>query len=321
MTLSFTAIDFETANSNRGSICAVGLAKVVNGSVLDTRSWLIAPPDGGGFDAFNTTIHGITAAAVVNAPTWTASLPEILDFVGEDVVVAHNAAFDLGALRDACTHAGLPWPSLNYACTLVLSRAILDLPVYKLPWVADALQIPAFDHHEAGADAKACALIAIELARSVGEENIPGLLAHASVRLGRVENSYWSGSRKARAISTAGPRPSLGPGDIDPDGTMSGEVVCFTGKISWSRSDAQELVVRHGGTFNSGNPTKKTTLLVTGDYDERSLRPGMAFGSKLARAFALVDQGQKLEIMTEEDFLQRLAPEEGNRESSVQPSS
>lgn len=314
MTLSFTAIDFETANSNRGSICSVGLAKVVNGRILESKSWLIAPPDGGGFDAFNTSIHGITAAAVANAPDWTTSLRDILAFVGDDVVIAHNAAFDLGALRNACTHAGLPWPSLNYACTLVLARAILDLPVYKLPWVADALQIPSFDHHEAGADAQACAHIAVELARLVGAGTVPELLDHASVRLGTVENSYWSGSRKARAISMAAPRPYLEPGGIDPDGPMAGEVVCFTGKISWSRSDAQELVVRHGGTFNSGNPTKKTTLLVTGDYDERSLRPGMTFGSKLARAFALVQQGQKLEILTEKDFLQKLAPEEGTRD-------
>ena len=142
--------------------------------------------------------------------------------MGDDVVIAHNAAFDLGALRNARTHAGLPWLSLNYACTLVLARAILDLPVYKLPWVADALQVPSFDHHDAGADAKACAHIAVELARSVGAGTVLELLEHASVRLGRVENSYWSGCRKARPISMTAPRPHLGPGDIDPDGPMAG---------------------------------------------------------------------------------------------------
>ena len=320
MTISFTAIDFETANSNRGSICSVGLAKVISGSIVETRSWLISPPDGAEFDAFNTAIHGITAAAVFDAPDWPTSLRHILEFIGEDIIIAHNAAFDLGALRDACTHAGLPWPSLNYACTVVLARTILDLPVYKLPWVADALEIPSFAHHDARDDAEACALIAIELAKHAEMETIGELLTHTSVMLGRVENNSWSGCRRTRQLSASAARPSLQPGEIDPHGPMSGEVVCFTGKISWSRSDAQELVVRHGGTFNSGNPTRKTTLLVTGDYDDRSLRPGMVFGNKLARAFALVDQGQKLEIITERDFIQRLAPDEGKRAPAVQGS-
>lgn len=318
MTLSFTAIDFETANSRRGSVCSVGLTKVVDGSIKETTSWLISPPDGGGFEPFNTAIHGLTAEDVRHAPDWASSLQDILNFIDGDLVMAHNAAFDVGALRDACSFAGIEWPALDYACTLVLARALLDLPVYKLPWVAEALQVPSFEHHEAGADARACALIAISLAASQGAATVAELLSFAHVRPGRTESGFWSGSRKASS-SAAAPRPVLEPGDIDPHGPMAGEVVCFTGKISWSRDDAKELVVRSGGTFNPGKPTKKTTIMVTGDYDERSLRPGMAFGTKLARAFVLVEEGQKLEIMTEDDFRQKLAPEEGVREAPVQP--
>jgi DNA polymerase-3 subunit epsilon len=48
MPLSFTAIDFETANARRGSICSVGLTKVTNGVVTASTSWLITPPDGAG---------------------------------------------------------------------------------------------------------------------------------------------------------------------------------------------------------------------------------------------------------------------------------
>ncbi len=317
MTLSFTAIDFETANRSRGSICSVGLAKVVDGRILETRSWIISPPDGGGFDAFNSALHGITAADTVDAPDWNSSLSEILDFIGDDTVLAHNAGFDIGALRDACDFAGLEWPVLNYTCTLVLARTMLDLPVYKLPWVTEALGIPPFDHHEAGADAQACALVAIALAESRGSNSVTDLLTAAGVRLGRVEGMSWLGSQKARPVSQRTPRAALVPGEINPDGPMAGEVVCFTGRISWSREDAQEMVVRNGGTCSAGKPTKKTTILVTGDYDESSLRPGMTFGSKLARAFELVDQGQKLEIMTEDDFRQKLDAQEGHRDLPV----
>lgn len=316
MPLSFTAIDFETANSRRGSICSVGLTKVTNGVVTASTSWLITPPDGAGFDNFNIGIHGITAHDVRDAPDWPSSLARILDFIDGDIVVAHNAAFDAGALREACDFAGLPWPTIDYTCTLVMSRALLDLPAYKLPWVAEALDIPSFDHHESGADATAAALIAIALAESRGATTLQDLVTCAGVRMGRIDPDSWSGTRKAS--SPARVRLDLDGLEVDLNGPMVGEVVCFTGKISWVREDAQAMVVRHGGSI-SAKPTKKTTILVTGDFDERTFRPGMKYSSSLAKAFALVDGGQTLEIMTEADFRQKLEPEDGLREDSFRP--
>ena len=59
--LDFTAIDFETANPARGSACAVGVAKVRDGAVIDSASWLIKPPQGrDDFHRMNVGIHGIT---------------------------------------------------------------------------------------------------------------------------------------------------------------------------------------------------------------------------------------------------------------------
>lgn len=310
MTLSFTAIDFETANSRRGSICSVGLTKVVDGTVQSSTSWLISPPDDGGFDDFNTRIHGITAYDVRSAPDWPTSLSRILDCIDGDVVVAHNAAFDAGALRGACDFAGLDWPVMEYTCTLVLARALLDLPAYKLPWVAEALAIPPFDHHEAGADANAAALVALALAESNGSATIQDLVTSAGIRMGKIDRDSWSGSR--RASKPARVRLELAGLEVDPNGPMAGEVVCFTGKISWVRDDAQALVVQLGGAI-SIKPTQKTTILVTGDFDERTFRPGMKQSSSLAKAFALVEGGQILEIMTEADFRQKLEPEEGTR--------
>jgi DNA polymerase III epsilon subunit-like protein len=315
MSFSFTSIDFETANARRGSVCSVGLTKVVDGVVTASTSWLIAPPDGGDFDAYSVGIHGITADDVQDAPDWASSLPRILNFVDGDVVVAHNAAFDAGVLRAACDFAGLAWPTVDYTCTLVLSRALLDLPAYKLPWVAEALAIPSFDHHEAGADATAAALIAIALAESRGAITIQDLVAHAGLKMGRIDPDSWSGSRKASNPARA--RLDLENLEVDPNGPMAGEVVCFTGKISWVREDAQAMVIRHGGSI-SKKPTLKTTLLVTGDFDERTFRPGMKYSSSIAKAFALVEGGQTLEIMTEADFRQKLEPEQGVRKFTLE---
>ena len=63
--LNFCAIDFETANANRGSACAVGLARVVDGEIVATTHFLMRPPEEvDWFDGFNVELHGITAEMV-----------------------------------------------------------------------------------------------------------------------------------------------------------------------------------------------------------------------------------------------------------------
>ena len=76
--LDYCTIDFETANSYRGSPCAVGLVRVRDGVIVDERRWLIRPPSGADwFDPFNVWVHGITAEMVKDAPRWKDVLPAI----------------------------------------------------------------------------------------------------------------------------------------------------------------------------------------------------------------------------------------------------
>lgn len=151
MTVDFVAIDFETANSFRGSPCAVGLARVRDGVVVETASSLMRPPSGyDHFDPWNIRIHGITPDQVKDAPVFADLWPSVLDFVGEDTVVAHNASFDLGVIREACTASGLPWPTMRYACTLLLARKTYHLLSYSLPFVVEAAGLSLEDHHDAG---------------------------------------------------------------------------------------------------------------------------------------------------------------------------
>lgn len=77
MSLSYCAIDFETAHWFRGSPCAVGLVKVVDGAVVDTRRCLMRPPKGcDEFDEFNISLHGITPEMVQHEPRFAQRLPE-----------------------------------------------------------------------------------------------------------------------------------------------------------------------------------------------------------------------------------------------------
>ena len=97
---SWVAIDFETA-STRGTPCAVGLVEVTDGQLGEQHRWLIRPPVFE-FSPFNVALHGIGPEMCRDAPTWTESLGQILEAVANRPLVAHNAAFDLGVVRDAC---------------------------------------------------------------------------------------------------------------------------------------------------------------------------------------------------------------------------
>lgn len=165
--LDFVAIDFETANRHRGSVCSVGLIRVRDGLIVKERHWLMRPPltlGGGQFEARNITVHGITYPMVAQKPTFAQWHPHLVTGLAHDLLVAHNAAFDSDALRKASAAVNLQNPTNPWLCTVALSRTELpSLPSYKLPQVTAALRLPPFDHHDALADARACARVLIAL--------------------------------------------------------------------------------------------------------------------------------------------------------------
>lgn len=164
--LDFTAIDFETANGFRGSPCAVGLVRVRDGVMVDRAEWLMRPPRGfDRFDPRNVRIHGITAEQVSAAPRFGEVFERIAAFLGSDVLVAHNARFDVGVIESALEVSGRDVPAMGYACSLVLARRVYDLPSYALPSAAREAGFTPGRHHDALADAEACAAILIDIAR------------------------------------------------------------------------------------------------------------------------------------------------------------
>ncbi|MBI5161333.1 MAG: 3'-5' exoribonuclease [Micrococcales bacterium] len=184
MPVDFTAIDFETANSSSASACSVGLVKVRDGKMVDRRGWLIRPP--AGHDAFvewNVRIHGIMASDVADAALWTEQLPDLCAFAEDDVLVAHNAGFDMGVIRGACAATFVDMPSFGYLCSLQVARKTYRLDSYRLPSVASAVGFEDFPHHDAIADAEACAAIVIHAADRWGAGDVQQLAAVAGVRI------------------------------------------------------------------------------------------------------------------------------------------
>ena len=166
MPLDFTTIDFETANNHAASPCAVGLVRVRDGKIVETYSQLFRPPVGHDFfSEFNIRVHGIRQADVANKPNWRDVAPTMLEFIGEDVLIAHNAQFDMGVLAAAADVEALSLPEISYACSLMMARKSYSLESYRLNAVAYAAGHEEFNHHDALADAEACALIVIHMAR------------------------------------------------------------------------------------------------------------------------------------------------------------
>lgn len=157
----FVALDVETANQNRHSICSIGMMRFRNGQMLESYYELINPDES--FSQANIYIHGIQEHEVVSAPRFYDLTKEILDFIGGRPVVAHNATFDMGALKDDFNRYGLEVAPIEYACSMLLAKAIRkDFYNYKLSTISNYYGIP-LRHHDALSDAKAAGQIVSNL--------------------------------------------------------------------------------------------------------------------------------------------------------------
>ena len=104
MAPSFTAIDFETAQGSRTSICQVGLVRVEQGVITDEINILVQPPDNYYWDKL-IAIHGITPEDTANAPTFDKIWDQIEPYITNQTVVAHNGmAFDFPVLEIVHKH-------------------------------------------------------------------------------------------------------------------------------------------------------------------------------------------------------------------------
>lgn len=156
----FVAIDFETANYEKTSACAVGLAVVQGGKVVETFGALIRPEPFYFFEGF-TAIHGITAADVEFEPDFSRVWPEIERRIAGRRLLAHNAGFDRSVLKHCLRHYRIAFPQPQFVCTVRLARAAFPgLDNHRLDTVCRSLKVE-LQHHRADSDAHACAQIAL----------------------------------------------------------------------------------------------------------------------------------------------------------------
>lgn len=163
MLRDFAAIDFETANASRSSVCSVGVVIVRNKKIVKNIYELIRPfPNF--YSYWNTRIHGLNYADTIDAndfpEVWRQIAPEIEGLP----LVAHNSPFDEGCLKAVHSVFEMQYPGYQFHCTCRAARKKFpELVNHKLHTVSEHCGFDLKNHHHALADAEACAVIALNI--------------------------------------------------------------------------------------------------------------------------------------------------------------
>lgn len=155
----FAAIDFETANWYRTSICSVGVV-IVNGERIEDKLYGLVRPRPDFYSYRNTQIHGLTKWDTQHAPEFPELWQKIAPRIAGLPLVAHNSVFDEGCLKAVYALYGMPYPDYRFYCTYRLSRKLFKgLENYQLHTVSAYCGYDLIDHHYALSDAEACSVI------------------------------------------------------------------------------------------------------------------------------------------------------------------
>lgn len=267
----FIAVDFETANQNFNSACAIGIAAVRDFEIADTYYSLINP--GVEFSPDNIQVHGITPEDVRHAPSAYDVWREVSHFFGNYAVLAHNAYFDMSVLKRS-------FPFLNqvnfkYIDTVSLCKDFVPGPK-SLVYCAGYFGIDPGCHHNALDDAITCAKVALSCIQESKCRN----LGELSFRLPNVRISQFSDldaplaaafHRGKKTPAYSGVRPcdierTIDISSIDPENPFFGKTVVFTGDLRMSREEAMQAAVNMGASVKA-SVSKKTDYLIVGKQD------------------------------------------------------
>lgn len=157
--INFAAIDFETANGNRTSVCAVGVVVVKNGEMAE-KYYSLIQPEPNYYNYWNTQCHGLSAKDTDDAPIFPEVWKNIEPLIEGMPLIAHNSPFDEGCLKAVFHTYQMDYPGYKFYCTLKASRKQFpELPNHQLHTVSEYCGYEMRRHHEALDDAFACAII------------------------------------------------------------------------------------------------------------------------------------------------------------------
>ena len=159
----FAAIDFETANNERSSVCSVGIVIVRGGEIVDSFYSLIQP-EPNYYNYWCSRVHGLCCDDTDSAPVFPEVWKQIEPLIEGLPLVAHNRPLDESCLKAVFRVYQMDYPDYDFYDTLCVSRRKMPgLANHQLHTVAAACGYKMENHHHALADAEACAWIAREI--------------------------------------------------------------------------------------------------------------------------------------------------------------
>lgn len=159
----FAAIDFETANSERTSVCSVGVVVVRGGEVVE-RFYSLVKPEPNYYNWCTVRVHGLSNKDTDDASVFPVVWGQIAPHIEGLPLVAHNKAFDESCLKALFRCYQMDYPDYEFLCTLRASRKCFpEAENHKLHTIAALCGYDLRHHHHAMSDAEACAAIALKI--------------------------------------------------------------------------------------------------------------------------------------------------------------
>ena len=167
----YVAFDLETTGLYRhDTIIEIGAVRMKNGVEIERFQSFVNPKRK--LHASTVQLTGITDDMLRDAPSLVQALPEFKEFVGDSILVAHNADFDVNFVRRACQDLGISWEMTSVDTVTIAQCLMPDLPRFKLDVVAKHFDLADFNHHRAADDALVCGKIAGRLFAMLRERGV-----------------------------------------------------------------------------------------------------------------------------------------------------
>ena len=208
--MDFVAFDFETANARADSACQLAVVRVRGGQLAEERKWAIRPPQLY-FSRRNIAVHGIRPEDVADAPTMEQVWPELHEFIDGQVLVAHNAGFDMRVLVSTLEAFDIACPYIEFSCTRAIARRTWPgRSGYGLKPLGTWLGVD-FRHHDALEDSRCCAHIALAAAAVCETGSFHDLEKHLRLTRGRTSLGRISVPRTVSGRVPTGARATSFP--------------------------------------------------------------------------------------------------------------
>jgi len=280
--MDFFTIDVETANADMASICQIGIAHFVDGTIADEWKSFVDPEEE--FDVFNIAIHGIDENTVKGSPNFPAVINRIHELLDNHISVCHTH-FDRVSINQVCNKYGMIPPITTWLDSALVARRTWGQFAWKGYGVKSICDYLGYQYkcHDALEDAKATGYI----------------LTCAIKQTGLDIDNWLKRIREPIDITHSSEGPYI-QREGNPEGFLYGEIMVFTGALTIHRSEAADMAAKIGCKVEDG-VNRQTTLLVVGDQDIKKL-VGHEKSTKHRRAEELIAAGQPIRILRETDF-------------------